>query len=426
MAKTETDIKTEEVNELLTAVPSWIIRWGISIIFFLILLVLLLSFLIKYPNTLTAKTIITTTNPPITLVAKASGKIARLHAKNNEYVKKGDVLLLIENSAEYDDVNCVISLLDTLKTNTEIFPDITRYDSLQLGDLTPSFIAFLKSWNDYKLQMETTPEEKEILIINKELLEYQSLQTKYHNQENIYAEEFLLAEKDLNRYTILYQNASISIKEFEDRKREFLTSKRNYENVKIASINNKLTINSLEKNKLQLKMKAYQINENYEQGLKQSIQTIKSQIETWEQIYCVKAPIDGCVSLFNYWSTHQNLKQGDEILTIIPIQKQEIIAKLFLPSENSGKLKKGQSVNIKLNNYAYQEYGMLEGIIKNISEMPQQETYAIDVSLYNNLTTTYLKKLEYKEEMHGVADIITEKISVFDRVFNQFQRIIQK
>ena len=84
----EIEIKTEEVNELLTAVPKWIIRWGVSIIFGIMLLVIIFSYFIKYPETLPASITITTTNPPITLVAKTSGKIVLLPVKNNQSVNR--------------------------------------------------------------------------------------------------------------------------------------------------------------------------------------------------------------------------------------------------------------------------------------------------------------------------------------------------
>lgn len=420
----EFEIKTDEVNELLTSVPKWIVRWGITLIFTIMVLGLSLSFFIKYPDVLTAKTTITTLNPPVTLVAKTSGKISALNTLNNQTVKKGDVLLVIDNPANYQDVNAVIHLLDTLKTKT--LPGIIAYDSLQMGDLTPAFIAFLKSYNDYKLQLEINPQEKEIAIINKELGQYQQLQSKYQTQENIYKEEFFLVEKDYNRYTTLFQSASISPKEYEDKKREYLVSKRNYESIKITNINNKLTINNLEKNKLQLQMQAYQEIEKFSQSLNQNVQALKSQIDTWQQTYLLKAPIDGEVSLFSFWNINQNLKQGDEVLSIVPVEKQEMIAKLLLPVNNSGKLKTGQTVNIKLNNYMYQEYGMLKGFVKNMSVMPKNESYAIEVSLPNQLATTYNKHLEYKEEMQGTAEVITEELSVFQRVFYQFRKIIKK
>lgn len=424
----EIEIKTDAVNELLTAVPKWIVRWGISIIFLIIVLMLSLSFLIKYSDTLSAKTVITTINPPVTLIAKTNGKIIELNVKNNQLVQKGDVLMVVESSVSYQDLNKLIGLLDLVQAQlgTRGIPEIAFDDSLQMGDLMPEFIAFLKSYNEYKLQLSVNPQEKEIAIINKELETYQLLQSKYKIQENMHREELGLIEKDYNRYHKLFQSTSVSHKEYEDKQREYLSTKRTYEGFKIANINNKLAIHNLQKARLQLENQAYQENKKYEQALNQSMQALKSQIETWEQTYLIKAPINGSVSLFNYWSIHQNLKQGDEILSIIPTEKQRMIAKLFLPVQNSGELKVGQAVSIKLNNYMYQEYGTLSGYVKNISKMPQNETYAIEVSLPNNLMTSYHKQLEYKEEMQGLASIITKELSVFDRVFYQLRKILKE
>jgi multidrug resistance efflux pump len=428
----EIEIKTDEVNELLTSVPKWIIRWGVTVIFIVMVCVLVLSYFIKYSDTLSAKAIITSVNPPVTLIAKVNGKIIELATKNNKLVKKGEVLLVIESTANYKSILMIDSVLkkfnkyDSINFNKLSTLYLLGKDGEGLGNLTPSFILFLKSYGDYKIQMEVNPQVREIEIIKKDLAEYQVLKSKYQSQENIYKEEFNLIEKDYNRYNTLFQGQSISTKEFEDKKREFLSAKRNYENVKITNINNTLTINNLEKNKLQLQMQAYQEIEKFEQALNQSIQVLKSEIEVWEQTYLLKAPIDGKVSLFNYWAINQNLKQGDEVLSIVPIKKLEIIARLLLPVQNSGKVKIGQRVNIKLNNYQFQEYGMVKGEIKTISIMPKNEVYSIEVTLPNNLITSYKKQLDYKEEMEGTADIITEELSVFDRIFYTFRQILKK
>jgi multidrug resistance efflux pump len=427
----EIELKTEDVNELLTSVPKWIIRWGVTMIFSIMVAALALSYFIKYPDTLAAKATITTLNPPTTLISKANGKIIELKVKNSQSVKKDDVLLVIESAANYNSILAIDTILKDFDKNDSLnYIKLNRLSLLGkhgegLGGITPMFIVFFKSYNDYKLQKELNPQIKEVEIIDKELAEYQALQGKFQNQENIYKEEFSLIEKDFNRFTTLFSNQSISAKEFEDNKREFLSAKRNYESIKITNINNKLAINNLEKNKLQLQIQAYQEIERFEKALSQSVQTLQSEIETWEQTYLLKAPIEGKVSLFNYWAINQNIKQGDEILSIVPSIKQEIIAKLFLPVQNSNKLKIGQTVNIKLDNYQFQEFGMLKGRVENVSLVPQKDTYAIEVSLPNNLITSYNKQLVYKEEMQGTADIITEELSVFDRVFYQFRKILK-
>jgi multidrug resistance efflux pump len=425
----EIEIKTDEVNELLTAVPKWIIRWGVTIIFGIMLSTLVLTFFIRYPETLPASITITTTNPPITLVAKTSGKIILLPVKNNQHVKAATVLMVLENPANYKHVLAVSDLLDTFQINLKLkktIPEMVFFDSLQLGNISTPFLQFLKSYNSYKLFTETNPQQKEISIINNELETYSVLYAKYQVQENLSKQEFDLAEKDFNRFNSLFQNGSISSKEFEDKNRDYILAKKNYESIKINNLNNKITINNLEKNKLQLQLLAVQESEKYIQELNESIQHLKLQIETWEQTYLLIAPFDGIVSLFNYWNVNQAISQGDEVVSIVPSEKQEVIGKLILPLQNSGKLKTGQLVNVKLNNYPYQEYGMLKGVVRNISVIPQKQNYSVEIALPEQLTTSYQKKLEYKEEMQGTAEIVTEELTLFQRLFYQFRKLIKK
>lgn len=408
LESSEIAVKTDEVNELLTSVPRWFIRWGVSVIFAIMVVGLVLSLFIKYPDKLTAKTIVTTVNPPVTLVSKTNGNIASISVKNGDIVRAGQFLLSIENSARYKDLLSIMRQIEGVQSSikSKNLLDFQSLDSIELGELTPLYISFLKSYSDFKIQKEVNPQEQEIEIIDKELAQYSQLKTKYQSQEDTYKEELQLIEKDYARFETLFQSGSISAKDYEDKKRDFLSSKRNFENIKITNINNKLTISSLEKNKLQLKLLAFQEFEKKEQQLLQSIQTLKSGVDEWESKYVLKSPIEGRVSLYKYWDQNQNLKDGDEVLSIVPLQKSEIIARLYLPVQNSGKLKVGQKVNIKLDNYPYQEYGMLNGVVKAISNVPKNDSYSVEVSLPNKLSSSYGKNLEYKEEMTGVADKI--------------------
>jgi hypothetical protein len=116
---------------------------------------------------------------------------------------------------------------------------------------------------------------------------------------------------------------------------------------------------------------------NYLQNLKSLI----SEINKWKQLYLIQSPTNGKISFFNIWAINQNIKQGDELFSVIPTQKQQFIGKCILPILNTGKLSIGQKVNIKLDNYQYNEMGMLQGTVTNISEVPNKDTYAIDVKL---------------------------------------------
>ena len=61
-----------------------------------------------------------------------------------------------------------------------------------------------------------------------------------------------------------------------------------------------------------------------------------------------KSEINGRVSFLNYWSSNQTVNQRDLVFTIIPNDNNNYVAKVKAMPQNSGKIRIGQRVNIKL------------------------------------------------------------------------------
>src|SRR5690554_4909982 len=98
------ELRSESVQEILSNPPSWIIRWGITIVFIALMFVILVSFFVKYPDFITSQVIITTQNPPEKIEARTSGKLEKVLVQNQENVKSGQVLAYLETSADYKDI----------------------------------------------------------------------------------------------------------------------------------------------------------------------------------------------------------------------------------------------------------------------------------------------------------------------------------
>lgn len=422
-------LRTEDVNEILTSTPKWIFRWGISVIFILILTGVMLSYFIRYPDVLTADITLTTLNPPVNLVSKTNGKLTHLLVKNNAIIKKLQTIAVIENTANYQDVLYLFengsSLINQLKL-TDTLPAVNIKDSLKVGELTPNYLLLLKSIKDLNLYSEINSYKRQITLLKKDLIGYSDLLTKYKQQENINKQQLALTETDFNRDKNLYDNKVISAREFENKKKEYLNALNTYEATRITVSNAYIQFNAIEKNILQLQIQDYQEQSKLKNEFQQNLKSLLAEINKWKQLYLIESPIEGRISFFNVWTVNQNIKISDELFSIVPVQKQQFIGKCILPSLNSGKLALGQKVNIKLDNYPYNENGMLIGHVKNISEVPNKNTYAIDVDLQNGLITSYNKLLVYKEEMKGKADIITKNLSVMDRVFFNFKKLVDR
>ena len=426
-------IRTEEVNEILTSTPKWILSWGISVVFILIITGVTLSYFIRYPDILTADITLTTLNPPVTLVSKNNGKLTYLLVKNNAVVKANQTIAVIENTANYKDVleinrmaDSIINYLKISDTLNLASPNPLERFGLRLGELTPNYLLVLKSIKDLNIYNIVNPYNRQITLLKKDLTSYNDLLAKYKQQELINKQQLSLSETDYNRDKILFETKAISAREFENKKKDYLSALNSNEQIKITISNAYIQINSIEKNILQLQIQDYQEQSKLKNEFQQNLKSLVSEITKWKQLYLIESPIDGKISFFSVWTTNQNIKLGDELFSVVPSQKQQFIGKCILPILNTGKLSIGQHVNIKLDNYPYNENGMLQGKVSTISEVPNKDTYAIDVELQNGLITSYNKTLAYKQQMKGKADIITKHISVMDRIFFNFKKLVDK
>ena len=61
---------SDPVKEIISNPPRRIIRWGTAVIALVFILLLVLAWLIRYPDIVSAPVVITTENPPVTLVSK--------------------------------------------------------------------------------------------------------------------------------------------------------------------------------------------------------------------------------------------------------------------------------------------------------------------------------------------------------------------
>ena len=108
----------DDVDELLAQMPGWPLRWGISLLFGVVVLLLGLAWFIKYPDVIKGKITITTNTPPATVVARTGGPIHLLSADKSILVAD-EVFATIGGTARYDDVLALRQALDLFQPALE-------------------------------------------------------------------------------------------------------------------------------------------------------------------------------------------------------------------------------------------------------------------------------------------------------------------
>ncbi len=82
---------SDPVKEIIANPPGKIVRWGTTVIFAVLVIFLIFSWIIRYPDIVPAPIEITTVNPPVTLVSKITGRINKLYVKDGEKVIDGSI-----------------------------------------------------------------------------------------------------------------------------------------------------------------------------------------------------------------------------------------------------------------------------------------------------------------------------------------------
>jgi HlyD family secretion protein len=406
------------------------------------------SYFFKYPDIITATITVTTENLPAGLMAKTTGRIDTIFVSEKQLVKKGDLIAVIENPANFRDVMTIknYELRTAAPLGASSAKLITNYDSISnsplrvfapsclrvyhLGEIQPAYEFFMKSYRDYQFFLETQFCAKKIVAIEKQIAQYKKIVDKTKTQIRFAESQLQSNEKLYSIDSTLFAKGAISSAEFERTKGTYWQQLQSFENSKMSLDNLILSIAQLEQSIFDLKQQEAEQHNLLQQNLSSSVNQLQTQLMQWEQNYLLISPMDGFCTMTKYWQSNQNIVAGEVLATVVPQYKTKIIGKIELPPRGAGKVKEGQFVNVKFDNFPYMEYGMVKVQIAHISLVPinkeNEKNYILEVVFPDSLVTNYGKTLEFSQEMTGSAEIITEDLRLLDRFLNPIRAVIKR
>ena len=421
----EIEIRSDEVQEILSAIPNWMIRWGITLIFGLILMLVFISWFIKYPDVIQGQVILTTEQPPVKLISKTNGYIEQLYFKDNTIIKKGETIAEITNPTNKETIDSLSSLLTNFQIqNVEAVLPLLENVGI-LGEMQAEFNNLYNNLKEYHQITSDNHYKKSLQNINLQIEYNDRLAWITKGELDLLKQEIINAKEKFEADSILYHREVISKNEFFNNQSEYIGKKQGLINTKKTYVNHKITVTNYHKQKNELQQTNQGKIRSLETNIKAAINAIKSYTQTWQQNYTITSPIEGKLSYLSSITTNQYITAQEPLFAVTP-NNQAYIGNIQIPAKGYGKIATGQQVKIKLDNYPYQEYGQLVGEIENISQIAGKEGYFVQVKLTKGLTSTYKKELAYTPDMMGVAEIITEDLRLIDRIFNKFRKVLDK
>ena len=423
------ELRSEEFQEILGSVPNWILRWGIVVLAVIVLILLTGSAVFKYPDVIPTRIILTGSVPPATIVARSSGKLSRLYVSDNYAVKINDYLAVVDNPACTEDVQLLKVYLDSLETDGDLLPELPAKE-LQVGNLQSLYASFYVTMFDYMEYKRLSYFPQKITIIENRIVQYEAQHRNLLQQQKLIKEQTALAKIQYQRDSVLYKSNVISLEGLEKSKTQYLQSLLSNETMQSTLNNMQIQIAQLRESLLDTGQQDTEKLNDLRSRIFSLITQLKTEIQAWELNYVLKSPIEGTITFTNYWIENQNVSAGEVVFAVIPDDHTSIVGKAMLPVTRSGKVVAGQKVNIRLENFPENEYGILRGKVQNISLVPTQTGesvyYTVEVSLSNGLITTYKKELPYIPNMQGQADIVTEDISLLERFILPIKKILKE
>ena len=302
--------------------------------------------------------------------------------------------------------------------------------NFQLGTLQSSCSALNTALHEYQEYNRLMYYSQKIAMAKERKIRLEKQYAILINQQKFTEEQSDLVKNKFQRDSLLNVKGMISNEEMENSRNAYLSSLMACENISSSLNSMQIQIGQLEESLLDIGHQDIETLNSLQRRLQAQLSQLQAEILNWEMNYVLQTPIDGTVTFTNYWVENQNVTAGSAVFTVVPDGTLPMVGKAMLPLARSGKVKTGQKVNIRLQNFPENEYGILRGTVKNISLTPTEAGgmvyYSVEITLNDGLITTYKKELPYLSDMQGQADIITEDISFLERLVLPLKKILRE
>jgi HlyD family secretion protein len=406
-----------EVEDIVGREPTWILRWGISVILLTVLIAIGSSWFIRYPDILTAGVEITSNPPPVTLVAR-SGGILIIVIPNGEMVRMGDVVAYIRSNA---DPAAILQIEKDLEVIDTVWSSAVPAGTL--GDLEPDFAELRYAILELKRFRELKVLEHQAAQLRKQESTYVRLGYNLEQQRTLALRELSLNNIKFRTDSILYTQGASTLLDYNEAKIRGIQQLRLYRMSESSVISNEGQLNQVRKQLAELELRQIEEGERLRTALASAKSNLKARIVRWKETYLIISPCAGRIAHVGVLENESFVDVGRELFAVIP-GKASISARAELPVARSGKAGAGQTVNIKIDNYPFEEYGLVKGTITSVSTLPSKSTYSLTITLPQGLQTTSGKELEFRPRMTGAAEIITEDMRLLERFLFHFRRLI--
>jgi len=417
---------TDEIQDIITAPPTWLLRWGVTLLFGFLVLLISLSAFIRYPDIVKTRLKINSYNSPKLIITKIPGKLVKILIHEKQMVTSGQTLAYLESTAKHNEVLQLEKALK--KVQRQFFNKQLESKSsfntpveLQLGELQSAYQSFYQSYLAYKSSTEDGFYLKKKLFLQHDLSSILRQKEQLLAQQVLQEKDYSLTRQEYEVHQVLSEQKVEAPLDLKREEGKLIAKEYPLQGTKASLIQNAATYSAKERDIVELE------NQIKEEKLKfaQALNTLISGIEDWKSKYVLSACQSGRAALSGIIQENQFLNANQEVFYIDPVNSS-FFGEMDIQQYHMGKVAEGQKVIIKLRSYPYEEYGVLWGRLEYVSEIPLKDSVFISrVSFKDHNLLKMRRPIKLKNGMLADAEIITEDASLLARLIESVKKVMQ-
>ncbi len=406
--------QTEQLQEIIVANPGVLIGYGHYFFLLILLSVGLAGWFIQYPDVIRTSARLTSIHAPKPVTVILAGKLVALHIKEGERVEKNQVLGFMESTAHHPEVLQLAAYTDTiqlaLSTGKSKLPELPI--PTHLGELQPMFQVFSQALLSFRTYLPSGLYSQKRTWLEKDFTRLAALHKQLLYEKTLKEQDLALSQKTFEVNERLRKDHVISEADYRIEQSKLISKQLSLSQIHAVLIQNETQQADKQKEMQELQTTLTQQTAIFQQAL----QTFKSQIDDWKRKYVFTAPLSGHISFASFIQENQQLYANQTLCYINPTQTH-YFAEVLIPQANLGKIALHQSVLLKFPSYPFQEYGVVEGRLESMLQIPTDSGYVAHIALPAGLKTNYHHTIQYREGLRANAEIITKDLRLLERFY---------
>ncbi|MDR2276196.1 MAG: HlyD family secretion protein [Sphingobacterium sp.] len=415
---TEDDFHSEDLQEIITKPPSWLLKRGISLVFGVVLMIIGLTVIIKFPEIVTSSMKFNSLSAPKIIMTRTNGNLVKILARDGDYVKPGTELAYIESTADHKQVSLLLHRIQELRNKQNTIYDIENLidpRNLNLGELQESYQNFYLAYLNFLSANRDGIYQKRKDALKQEKVNLKHQYEKASKSFDLQVKQLKLTEQEFEKYKLLAEKKVISPSELQEKEVLLLAKRQTIPQMENSLINYESNILAKDKEIADLDNQIIEERKKFVQSLNSFI----SEAEAWKRQYILTSPVSGKLVYGSFLQENQHVKINESLFYVNPSIEQ-YYGEVLLPQNVSAKVKIGQKVLIKLPSYPFEEFGYLHGKVSYISDIPIRDSV-----FYTKIEIVRTKEdslIKLKPGLFAEARILTDDKTIFNRIWNNLTK----